>query len=396
MSKLNLLKIKHAKPGTHEDGRGLRLVVSNSGASHWLLRIQTDGQRREIGLGSSTVVGLAEARAKAEGVRTAIRAGLDPVAERRKGQTEVPTFREATLLVHAEHLPSWKNPKHGKQWITSMERYAFPQLGDVRIDRVTSSMVREVLLEIWLAIPETARRVRQRIGTVLDYGHSRDWRDQEAPMRSVSRGLPKQPKSQKHFAAMPWQEVPTFVTTMPEMIKASETVLKALEFTILTAARSGEVRLATWGEVDLGKATWTIPAGRMKAGVEHRVPLSGRAFEILQRVGVSDEDALIFGGRKSGRPLSDMSLTMPLRRAELGITVHGFRSAFRDWCGEATNTPREIAERCLAHAVADKTEAAYARSDYFEKRREVMERWAAFCAGGSTDNVVAFDQGAAS
>jgi len=172
--------------------------------------------------------------------------------------------------------------------------------------------------------------------------------------------------------------------------------LKALEFTILTAARSGEVRLATWGEVDLGKATWTIPAGRMKAGVEHRVPLSGRAFEILQRVGVSDKDALIFGGRKSGRPLSDMSLTMPLRRAELGITVHGFRSAFRDWCGEATNTPREIAERCLAHAVADKTEAAYARSDYFDKRREVMERWAAFCAGGSTDNVVAFDQGAAS
>ena len=397
MSNLTELQFKRAKPGTHEDGRGLRLVVAQSGAKNWILRIQTDGRRREIGLGSASMVGLAEARAKAEGVRAAIKAGIDPVAQRRKDQTKVPTFREAAKMVHAEHLPSWKNPKHGKQWITTMEQYAFPKLGDVQIDKVTASLVREVLLDIWLKIPETARRVRQRIGTVLDYAYSNDWRDHEAPMRSVSKGLPKQPKVQKHFAAMPWQDVSDFVTNLSDAIKASDTVLKAIEFTILTATRSGEVRLATWGEIDLDKATWTIPAERMKAGVEHRVPLSDRSVEILKEIGVGDKDVLIFKGRKVGRPLSNMSLLTPLRRADLGITVHGFRSAFRIWCGEATHTPREIAESCLAHTVKDATERAYLRgTDYFEKRREVMNLWAAYCAGGATDNVVALDKGAVS
>jgi len=396
MSKLTEFKFKHAKPGTHEDGRGLRLVVANSGAKNWILRIQSDGRRREIGLGSASVVGLAEARAKAESVRTAIRSGLDPVAERRKGQTSVPTFREAALMVHAEHLPSWKNHKHGKQWISTIETFAFPKLGNVQVDKITASMVREVLLDIWLTIPETARRVRQRIGTVLDYAHSREWRVQEAPMRSVSKGLPKQPKVRNHFAALPWREVPAFITNMPDGIKASDTVLKAIEFTILTAARSGEVRLATWGEINLDKATWKIPSERMKAGVEHRVPLSDRAIEILNEIGIDEKDALIFKGRKPGHPLSDMSLTMPLRRANLGITVHGFRSAFRDWCGEATNTPREIAESCLAHAVKDATERAYARTDYFEKRRVVMKQWAAYCSAGAPDNVVILDKATAS
>ena len=396
MSKLTELKLQNAKPGTHEDGRGLRLVVANSGAKNWILRIQKDGRRREIGLGSASAVGLANARAKAEEVRTSIRAGLDPVAERRKGKSKVPTFREAAKMVHAEHLPSWKNPKHGKQWITTLEKYAFPKLGDVQVDKVTAYMVREALLDIWLKIPETARRVHQRIGTVLDYAHSREWREQEAPMRSVSKGLPKQSKVRNHFAALPWQKVPAFITDMPDTIKASDTVLKAIEFTILTAARSGEVRLATWAEIDLDTATWTIPAERMKAGVEHRVPLSDRAIEILKETGVGDKDALIFEGRKAGRPLSDMSLTTPLRRAGIGITVHGFRSTFRDWCAEATNTPREVAEKCLAHAVKNATEGAYARTDYFEKRQHVMSLWAAYCAGGTTDNIVALDQGAAS
>jgi len=396
MGNLTNLKVKNAKPGTHEDGRGLRLVVANSGASNWIIRIQAHGKRREIGLGSTSVVGLAEARAKAEGVRAAIRDGSDPVALRRRNQSKVPTFIEAARMVHAEHLPSWKNPKHGKQWIATMEQYVFPKIGDVQIDEVSASMVREVLLDIWLIIPETARRVRQRIGTVLDYGYARDWRDQEAPMRSVSKGLPKQPSVKKHFAAMPWQDVPAFITDMPVAISATKTVLRALEFTILTAARSGEVRLATSGEIDLDKTTWTIPAERMKAGAEHRVPLSDRAVEILQEIVVEDKDTLIFQGRKEGRPLSDMSLTMPLRRAGLGITVHGFRSAFRDWCGEATNTPREIAESCLAHVVRDATERAYARTDYFEKRRDIMGLWAAYCAGGTINNVVSLDRGTAS
>ena len=396
MSKLKELQVKRAKPGTHEDGRGLRLVVAKSGAKNWILRVQKNGKRREIGLGSASVVGLAAARAKAEGVRAVIRDGLDPVAERRKNQTKVPTFREAAQMVHAEHLPSWKNPKHGAQWLTTMEQYAFPKLGNVQVDKITGPMVREVLADIWLRIPETARRVRQRIGTVLDNAHARGWRDQEAPMRSVSKGLPKQPKVPNHFAALRWQEVPDFITNMPAAIKASDTVLKAIEFTILTAARSGEVRLATWGEIDLKNAAWKIPAGRMKAGVEHKVPLSDRAVKILQEIGVGNKDALIFQGRKAGRPLSDMSLTMPLRRANLGITVHGFRSSFRDWCSEATQTPREIAESCLAHAVGDKTERSYSRTDYFEKRRDVMRLWASYCSGGTVDNVVTLDKGAVS
>jgi integrase len=384
MSKLNGLKVKHATPGTHEDGRGLRLVVSATGGKSWVLRMQADGKRREIGLGSAKVLGLADARAKAEEVRTAIRAGSDPVALRRK-PTTIPTFKEAALMVHKEHEPSWRNPKHGKQWLSTMEKYAFPKLGGIRVDKVTGPEVREVLLDIWLVIPETARRVRQRIGLVLDYAHSQGWREQEAPMRSVSKGLPPQSSKKKHYPAMPWQDVPNFIVNIPSILKASDTVQAALEYTILTAARSGETRGMIWGEIDLEGAVWTIPAERMKAEVEHRVPLPDRAIEILKGRGQGTDDELVFTGRKKGRPLSDMSLTMPIRRAELGVTVHGFRSSFRDWCNEATNTPRAIAERCLAHAIEGKTEAAYSRTDFLDKRRDVMQQWADFC--GSTDNV---------
>jgi integrase len=290
-------------------------------------------------------------------------------------------------MVHEESLPSWRNPKHGKQWLSTMEQYAFPKLGDIRVDRVSGPEVRETLLDIWQVIPETARRVRQRIGTVLDYAHGRGWREQEAPMRSVSKGLPKQPGKKKHYPAMPWQDVPNFVASMSSVIKATDTVMAALEFTVLTAARSGEVRGMTWGEIDLDAAVWTIPAERMKAEVVHRVPLLDRTIEILngRGRGRGEDEDLVFTGRKKDRPLSDMSLTMPLRRAELGITVHGFRSSFRDWCNEETNTPRAVAEQCLAHAVAGKTEAAYSRTDFLDKRRKVMELWAGFC--GSTDNV---------
>jgi integrase len=399
MSSLTQLKVQNAKPGKHEDGRGLRLVVSKSGSKNWIVRVQSGGRRREIGLGSASAVGLAEARMKAEGVRMAIRAGVDPVAERRQQQT-APTFSEAARLVHAEHRPSWKNSKHAAQWLSSLERYVFPKLGDVQVDQITTSMIREVLLDIWLTIPETARRVRQRIGTVLDYAHSREWRDQEAPLRSVSKGLPKQPKGQTHYAAMPWRELPDFIANMPETIKANDTVRSALGLLILTATRSGEVRGAVWSEVDLSNEMWTIPAERMKAGVVHRIPLSDDALAILERMSqqrrTSDQSEHIFEGRREGRPLSDMTLTMPLRRADLGITVHGFRSAFRDWCGEATNTPREIAEACLAHTLTNKVEAAYARTDYFDKRRDVMNRWAAFCCSSAKNNLISIDREAAS
>jgi integrase len=297
----------------------------------------------------------------------------------------MPTFQEAAEMVHKEHSPSWKNAKHAQQWLSSMEAYAFPHLGNLPVDQIDGPMVRDVLAEIWLTIPETARRVRQRIGTVLDFAHAKGWREFEAPLRSITRGLPKQPKVRQHFAAMPWKDVPDFITDMDSILKASETVKLAIEFLILTAARSGEVRGALWSEFDLEQKSWAIPASRMKAGRAHRIPLSDRAVDILKHMGdfrrTSEPDAFVFEGQKPGRPLSDMTLSMPIRRAELPITIHGFRSAFRDWCAEATNTPREIAEACLAHVVKDQAEAAYARTDHFDKRRVVMKDWAAFCTG---------------
>jgi integrase len=285
-----------------------------------------------------------------------------------------------------------ENAKHKSQWLSTLETYVFPKLGDLPVNQIYGPMIRDVLAEIWLTIPETARRVRQRIGTVLDFAHAKGWRDAEAPMRSVSRGLPKQPKSKEHLAAMPWEDVPGFVAKLPDTLPNSETARLALEFVILTAARSGEARGAQWQEIDLDKETWSIPAERMKGGRSHRVPLSPRAIEILKRMRelrrTDTLAALIFEGRKLGKPLSDMTLTMALKRSGFPFTVHGFRSAFRDWCGEATNTPREVAEACLAHVLRNKVEAAYARTDHFDKRRTLMETWGAFCMPGQPSGTV--------
>ncbi len=385
MSKLTALRVKNATtPGKYGDGDGLWLVVTSETARKWILRVQKAGRRRDIGLGSAADVGLLEARTAAEDMRRALRRGADPVAERKKAKVIVPTFRDAAIAVHKEHKPGWRNSKHAAQWLSSLEAYAFPTLGDNPVNEIDSPMVRDTLASIWLTIPETARRVRQRIGTVLDYSHAKGWRDAEAPMRTITRGLPKQPKEKAHHPSLPWQEVPAFVADMPRM---AETIRLALEFIILTITRSGETRLARWPEVDLMAKVWVIPATRMKAKREHRVPLVPRAIEILKRMAElrtsDDPEGYVFEGRKRGRPLSDMALTMPLRRASLPFTVHGFRSSFRDWCSEATNTPREIAEACLAHVVSNKVGAAYSRTDHLEKRRAVMSQWATFVAGGN-------------
>jgi integrase len=384
MGTLTALGVKRAGPGRHGDGSGLYLVVSDTGSRKWVLRIQVNGKRRDLGLGAATKVTLSEAREAAEDMRRAIHRGKDPVAEKRRARATIPTFREAAVMVHQEHRPSWKNPKHAQQWLTTLEAYVFPHLGDLPINQIDGPMVRDVLAEIWLNIPETARRVRQRIGTVLDVAHAKGWREAEAPMRSISRGLPKQPKIKGHFAAMPWQQVPGFIADMGNTLKATEPVLLAIQFLILTAARSGEVRGASWSEIDLDDRIWLVPAKRMKGGRAHRVPLSGRAMDILDRMDTfrctTGSEAYVFEGQKPGRPLSDMTLTMPIRRAELPITVHGFRSAFRDWCAEATNTPREVAEACLSHVVRNAVEAAYARTDHLVRRREVMDSWAEFLA----------------
>jgi integrase len=385
MAQLTAKGVKNASTGRHGDGRGLYLVVSDTRSRKWVLRVQVNSKRRDIGLGSASSVSLADAREAAEDMRRAIRAGDDPVAERRRLKQALPTFTEVAVMVHKENLPAWKNKKHAAQWITTLETHVFPHIGDISIDKIDSSMIRDVLIGIWLTIPETARRVRQRIGAVLDFAHAKGWRNTEAPLRSVTRGLPKQPTSKKHFAAMPWQDVPDFIHNMEDVLTAGMNVRLAIEFTILTAARSGEVRGATWSEFDLDDRSWQIPADRMKAGRAHRVPLSDRAVEILNTMASYrqsvEPSAYVFEGQKAGRPLSDMTLTMPLRRAELGITIHGFRSTFRDWCSDASVAPREVAEACLAHSVRNSVEAAYARTDHFDKRRVVMEQWASYCGG---------------
>ena len=266
----------------------------------------------------------------------------------------------------------------------SLEQHAFPALGSVRVDKIDGPMVRDVLADIWLRIPETARRVRQRIGAVLDWAHAKGYRQSEAPTRSISRGLPKQPKVKQHFAAMPYADVPGFLARLQGTDKAGETVRLAFEFLILTAVRSGEMRGARWEEIDLEARLWTIPGQRMKAGKAHVVPLSARAVAILERMRElrrGEDQALVFEGAKLGRPMSDMTLTMLLRRMGVNATAHGFRSSFRDWAAEATNFPREVAEAALAHAVESRVEAAYRRSDLLEKRRKLMEAWAGYCEG---------------
>jgi integrase len=379
MSKLTALKIRSlTNPGRYTDGRGLMVVIGKDGSRKWVLRVQVNGKRRDIGLGPVADVPLADAREAATEMRRQIRLGVDPVAERRKTRTRIPTFRDAALSVHDEHKPSWRNAKHGAQWLSTLEQYAFPRLGGVQVDQIDGPMVRDVLADIWLTIPETARRVRQRIGTVLDWANAKGYRTLENPTRMIARGLPKQPKSQEHLAALPWSEVPGFIETLRATPKASDTIKRAFEFLILTAARSGEMRGARWDEIDLDKRLWVIPATRMKAAQAHTVPLSNRAVEILLEMAAIREQSseLVFPGSRPGRPMSDMTLTMLLRRMGLKVTAHGFRSSFRDWTSEATSFPREVAEMALAHRVGSKVEQAYARSDLLAKRAHLMDAWA--------------------
>ncbi|MEQ8441428.1 MAG: integrase arm-type DNA-binding domain-containing protein [Alphaproteobacteria bacterium] len=396
MGKLSAAKVRSIKePGRYSDGDGLMLLVDKSGARRWVLRIVVRGRRRDIGLGRVADINLKDARELAHGMRAIAAKGGDPIAERKRERESIPDFEKAARSVYAEHRPSWKNEKHAAQWISTLERYVFPKLGQRLVSEIEAGDIRDVLATIWLTKPETARRVRQRIGTVLDYCYAKGWRDHEAPVRAVTKGLPKQPKRDRHFEAMRWQDIPDFVARMPEILSCSNVIQSALRFLILTAARSGEVRGATWNEIDLEKALWTIPADRMKANRAHRVPLSEPAMLVLEEAKAfrrtDSGTELLFPGERDRKSLSDMSLSMPIRRANLPVTVHGFRSGFRDWCGEATTFPRELAERALAHVVRDAVEAAYARSDLLERRVEVMESWGRFVQGdqGNVVNLAA-------
>lgn len=323
---------------------------------------------------------MGDAREEAARIRREVRAGIDPVAKRKKALEAIPTFRDAALRVHGEHKTGWKNGKHQTQWISTLERNAFPMIGDQLVSEIDGPSIRDVLAPIWLTKPETARRVRQRIGTVLDWAYASGFRMTEAPMRSVAKGLPRQPKQHGHFAALAFAELPKMLSKINERWSVGRL---ALEFLILTAARSGEVRGATWSEMNLEQQLWTIPAARMKAGKVHIIPLSKAAVDVLTqatlfRVPASD---LVFPGQKTKHSLSDMTLLKILRDMDAGVTVHGFRSTFRDWVAEETTYPGEIAEAALAHAVQNRVEAAYRRTDFLEKRKALMDDWASFCYG---------------
>jgi integrase len=372
---LSSLKINSLKtPGRYCDGNGLYLVVEPSGAKRWLLRVVVHGRRRDLGLGSTRLVPLAEAREKARHYRKMAREGGDPAAAKRKDQLAIPTFKEGAQRVHAEHSKAWRNSKHNAQWISTLDRYAFPVIGSRRVDQIDASDILRVLGPIWLDRPETARRVRQRLKTVFDWSKVAGFRTDSNPVETVEKALPRQPERRGHFAALEFDKVPEFVRAL-RAATAGDSAKLALEFLILTAARTNEVITAKWSEIDLTNQVWIIPPARMKARREHRVPLSEAAQSMHD---LSGADTLIFPGRHQGRPLSNMALLKLVERLDYDVTVHGFRSAFRDWASERTNFSRDVCEAALAHSVKDKTEAAYRRGDLFEKRRDLMSAWADF------------------
>lgn len=381
VGKLTAGKLKSlTEPGRYSDGDGLFLEVKPGGGRSWVLRAQYSGKRRDIGLGALRAVSLGDAREAAYQIRRQIARGLDPVAERRRERQVTPTFRDAAKIVHDEHKASWKNGKHQNQWLSTLQTYVFPKLGDRLVSDIGAPEIRDVLAPIWLSKPETARRVRQRIGTVLDWACVKGFRETEAPLRALSKGLPRQPKKDGHFAAMTYVDVPNFLTRLRERESVGRLALEAL---ILTAARSGEIRFALWPEINLKERLWSIPAERMKMNRSHVVPLSPEAVGVFERTAKyrATGSDLVFPGQKLKQPLSDMTLLKILRDMEVRVTVHGFRSAFRDWVAEQTNYPGEVAEAALAHAVSNKVEAAYRRTDFLAKRRELMKHWGRYCCG---------------
>jgi integrase len=386
MGKLTANEVKAAvgTPGTYQDGDGLILKVDVRGGAAWRLRVQHKGRRRDIGLGSAKIVTLAQARVKAAEARAAIRLeGRDIVAERREARAASVTFKEAAVALHDSQKCQWANGKHVDQWMTTLENYAFPALGTKPVDEIKAGDIIAAITDVWGAKPETGRRVRQRICAVLDFAHARGWRATEAPARSLAagKGLPKQP-SGKHHPALPYADVPEFLTRL----RASGGVWgrHALEFVILTAARSQEVRLAKWDEFDLENAMWSVPADHMKMRREHKVPLSPEALAVLKSaaaVRLAGTD-MVFPGA-SGGTMSDATLLAVLRRMKEPTTVHGFRSSFRTWVAEETNFPGEVAEAALAHQNPNEVERSYQRGSLLDKRRKLMDAWGAYCASGS-------------
>lgn len=373
---LSARKVETAKPGRYTDGRGLTLLVKASGARSWVLRYQIDGRRRDMGLGAWPEVTLAMARERTLAARREMAEGRDPLTER--GRAKRLLFRDAAATLIEDKRQGWRNEKHAAQWTSTLETYAYGALGDLDVRVISVQEVLQALRPIWTDKPETASRVRQRIEAVLDYASAIGARSGDNPARwkgHLDHILPRPAKVRAvaHHPAMDRRALPAF---MAALAQHGGMGARALAFTILTAARSGETRGARWSEIDINAALWIIPADRMKAGKEHRVPLSAAAIAQLPKRRGAD-DIVFSGGKTLDRPLSDMSLSAVLKRMKVaGVTVHGFRSTFRDWAGETTQFPREVIEAALSHRLKDKAEAAYARGDMLTKRAALMHAWA--------------------
>ena len=399
---LTPLAVKNAKPGRHADGGGLHLLVKDSGARSWVYRFMLGGKSRDVGLGAAGVggVSLANARDARDALRIKVKAGTDPLEERQRRAADAIaeaqmakvagiTFRSVSEIYMETNWDSWRNDKHRHQWKSTMATYVYPVIGDLPVAEVSTNHVLQILEPIWRSKAETASRVRGRIETILDAAKARGYREGENPARwrgHIAQILPARARlTRGHHKAMPYESIPEFLAALQQR---EAIAALALEFTILTAARTGEVIGAKWDEIDLDKAVWTIPANRMKAGKEHRVPLSLRAVEILKSTRELRKEGLFPAVR--GGALSGMAMAMLLRRIGVEVTVHGFRSSFRDWCAECTGYAHEVAEMALAHTIDNKVERAYRRGDLFEKRRRLMDDWAAYCVTGEVtigDNV---------
>ncbi len=387
---LSARKVETAKPGKYGDGANLYLIVSETGSKKWVLRFTWRGRPKEMGLGSATNVTVADAREKASAARRRIAQGINPIDERKR-EGGIPSFGEVADEVRQSLSQGFRNEKHKAQWKSTLETYAAP-LRPKPVDTIDTGDVLAALKPIWTIKPETASRVRGRIEKVLDAAKAKGFRNGENPARwrgHLDHLLPRQSKlARGHHAAMPYEDVASFIASLQ---KREALAAQALELCILTAARSGEVLGMQWPEIDLERKIWTVPATRMKAGREHRVPLSPRAVAILGQLEKVKAGEFVFPGQARNRPLSNMAMEMILRRMKIeNATVHGFRSSFRDWAGNVSNFPRELVETALAHVIGDKAEQAYRRSDALEKRRKLMDAWAAYCATPKTGSIIAF------
>ena len=373
-----------SEAGKYYDQHGLFLHVRPSGAKKWLQRYTFQGRRREIGLGSAKIISVATARKNAHQNLVLVSAGIDPI-EDKKQDSIIPKFEVAARKVYEDNRPTWRNAKHAAQFITTLETYAFPVIGSMSVKEINSSHILRILSPIWVTKAETAKRVRQRLSTVFKYCVAQQWRTDNPADIAIVKALPYLRKKVQHRKSISYNDVSNFIETVSKSSAGLSTKL-GLEFLILTATRSGEVRNARWNEIN--GSLWIIPEGRMKAGIEHRVPLSNRCMEILEEAqNINQGSDYIFEGTKPDKPLSENTFNKLMKELGLEVHAHGFRTSFRTWTQEKTHYPNEVAEAALAHSLKDSAEAAYARSDLLEKRAEMMEAWAQFISKDASEIV---------